>query len=97
MASRAVVSPFLLFDAWLAFLRARVGHEATIGDDGIGSGGRAFVWSQGVSYRGPQRCSKYPILSFSEDSLRAESKVRGTHLETQNALASSLLNPISAL
>ena len=72
----------------------QIGHEATICDDGIGSGGTAFVWSQGVQE--PQRYSKYPILGFSEDSLQAESKVRGTHLKTRDSLSRSLLNPTSA-
>jgi len=67
------LSPFL-FDAWLAFLRAKWDMKATIGDDReLAVGGNGLL-SGAREYRAPKRCSKYPILSFSEDSLQAESK-----------------------
>jgi hypothetical protein len=50
---------FFLMHGW-RFLE-QIGHEATICDDGIGSGGTAFVWSQGVQE--PQRYSKYQFLA----------------------------------
>jgi len=90
------LSPFL-FDAWLAFLRAKWDMKATIGDDReLAVGGNGLL-SGAREYRAPSDAVNTQFSASRKIVCRLNQNVRGTHLETQEALASVLLNPISAL